>query len=166
MKTLAEREAVRDELSRIAEKNGGLLTPDAVVAEARKKGSPMHGLFNWNVQEAAYQHWLEQARELIRTVRVVIKTERTTISAVAYVRDPSRPPDEQGYIATASVMGDEERSRAVLVSEFSRAASALRRARELAVAFDLVGEIDAATEMVEVMRTKVDARVEQRPATN
>ena len=37
MKTVAEREAVREELSRIAEKNRGLLTPDAVLAEAAKR---------------------------------------------------------------------------------------------------------------------------------
>ncbi len=162
MKTLAEREAVRDELSRIAEKSAGILTPEAVISAAKRKESPLHLHFDWDVKKAAYEHWLYQARELIRSVRVVVKTERTTISAVAYVRDPARAADEQGYVSTVSLIGDEEKARDVLIAEFSRAGSALRRARELAVAFDMVGQIEAVTETIDLMRSKVEARVERR----
>ena len=81
---------------------------------------------------------------------------------VGYVRDPQADADQQGYVETASLIGDEERSRAVLVAEFSRAAAALRRARELALALEMEDEIDAVTEKVESMKTRVEARVEQR----
>lgn len=164
MTTKLEQEAVRDALAKIAEENGGLLTPDAVVAAATSKASVLHDLFEWDAKKAAHAFRIEQARAIIRSVRVVITTEKTTISTVAYVRDPDIEPDEQGYVTTASLIGDEDRARAALVNEFSRAASALRRAKELALAFGMEGEVQAVAESVEVMRTKVEARVEQRQA--
>jgi hypothetical protein len=164
MSTGAERKEIRDALAKIAEENGGLLTPDAVVAAAASKSSVLHGEFEWDAKKAAHAHRIEQARTLIRSVRVVITTDKTTVSTVAYVRDPDVERDEQGYCATASLVGDIERARAALVNEFSRAAAALRRARELAVAFSMEGEVEAVTASVDSMRTRIEAKVEQRAA--
>ena len=159
---MRKMQEINDELARIAERNGGLLTPDAVVAAAAKKDSVLHELFEWDSRKAAHAWRIEQARALIRSVRVVITTDRTKVSTVGYVRDPDLKADQQGYVATASLVGDSDRARSALVAEFSRAAAALRRARELAVAFAMEGEVDAATESIDSMRTKVSARVEQR----
>lgn len=164
MSTGAERKEIRDALAKIADENGGLLTPDAVVSEAASKSSVLHDLFEWDGKKAAHAWRIEQARTLIRSVRVVITNHKTTVSTVAYIRDPDVDGDEQGYCATVSLVGDLERSRAALVNEFSRAAAALRRARELAVAFDMAGEVEAVTASVDTMRTRVEARVEQRQA--
>lgn len=164
MTTAAERKEIRDALATIAEANGGRLTPDAVVSEAASKSSVLHDLFEWDTRKAAHAYRLDQARTLIRSVRVVITNERTTVSTVCYVRDPDATAEDQGYVATASIIGDVERARATLVNEFSRAAGALRRARELAVAFDMVGEVDAIAVSVDAMRTKVEAKVEQQKA--
>lgn len=162
MTTAAERQEVRDALAAICRKNAGRITPDAVIAEAAKKDSVLHDLFEWDGKKAAHEHRLYQARGLISSVRVITKTERTTISTVCYVRDPDADAEEQGYVAIASLIGDTERSRGVLVAEFARAAAALRRARELAVAFSLDGEVDAIVELVDTMKTTVEARVERR----
>jgi hypothetical protein len=164
MTTKAEQEAIRAALAKIADDNGGLLTPDAIVAEAASKGSVLHDLFEWDNKSAGHAWRLDQARTLIRSVRVVITNERTTISVVGYVRDPDVESDEQGYCSTASLVGDTERARSALVAEFSRAAASLQRARELAIAFGMAGEVEAVVESVEVMRTRVEARVEQRQA--
>lgn len=164
MSTGAERKEIRDALAKIADENGGLLTPDAVVAEAASKSSVLHDLFEWDGKKAAHAWRLDQARTLIRSVRVVITNHKTTVSTVAYIRDPDVEGDEQGYCATASLVGDTERARAALVNEFSRAAAALRRARELAVAFDMAGEVEAVTASVEIMRTRIESKVEQRAA--
>lgn len=164
MKTKEEREAIREELERIAGKNGGLLTPDDVVASARQKNSILHGMFEWDEKKAAHAYRVDQARVLIRSVTVVITTEKTNVSTVAYVRDPDIEADEQGYVSTVSLIGDTERCRAALVAEFSRAAAALRRARELAVAFGMDGEVTAVADSIDTMRTRITASVEQRAA--
>lgn len=164
MRTKDEQKAIEEALAEIAEKHSGLLTPDAVVAAASRRDSVLHALFEWDGKKAAHQYRLDQARSLIRSVRVNITTHKTVISTVAYVRDPDLKADEQGYVATVSLIGQQERARSMLVDEFSRAASAMRRARELAAAFEMVGEVDAVTNTIDDMRTRIVASVEHRNA--
>jgi hypothetical protein len=49
----------------------------------------------------------------------------------------------------ATLRTDADRARSVLIAEFSRVASALRRAREIAVALSLEGEVAAMLAQVE-----------------
>lgn len=149
----ATREAIRERLTEICKANGGVLTPEAVVEDAKSKASPLHGQFQWNVKQAAYQHWLDQARSLIRSVRVVLTED--WIRAPAYVRDPHAERDVQGYVTTLSLRSDEDAARAVVVAEFSRAAAAIRRAREVAKALDLEEVMDELLVRIEDTRTSV-----------
>lgn len=157
---MGERQEIRVRLEWLAAQNGGRLTPEIVVADAKSVDSPLHGEFEWNVDKAAYQHWLDQARALIRSVRVVVKTETMQVSTVAYVRDPNSESDQQGYVSIQSLRGDRDAARAALIAEFSRAASYLRRAREIAAALSLSDEVDQLLEGVVGLRK----RVEEMPA--
>lgn len=149
----ATREAIRQRLDGIAKANRGVLTPELVIADAKKKDSPLHGQFEWDVKQAAYQHWLDQARALIRAVRVVVTEER--ISAPAWVRDPNAEHDAQGYVSTVSLRSDADSARVVVVAEFARAAAAIRRAREVAKALDLEAVMDDLIVRIEYTRTSV-----------
>lgn len=60
-----------DIFTRLAE-NGGL-TPEAVVAEAKAKSSPLHVAFEWDDDKAAHRFRLVQARYLIKQVEVVVE---------------------------------------------------------------------------------------------
>src|SRR5438128_4396441 len=97
------------------EDDEGRLTPERVVKEARKPESPLHDLFEWDTEKAAYQNWLDRAREIIRTVRVEIVTEKRVISAVAYVRDPAAEPKIQGYVSTLKLRSEGELAYECLV---------------------------------------------------
>ena len=149
----ATREAIRERLEAIAKANRGVLTPEAVVEDAKAKDSPLHAQFTWNTKQAAYQHWIDQARLLIRTVRVVVTEER--ISAPAWVRDPNAEHDAQGYVSTVSLRSDADSARVVVVAEFARAAAAIRRAREVAKALDLEEVMDDLIVRIEYTRTSV-----------
>mgnify|MGYP001603666722 CR=1 FL=1 len=62
--------AIRDELSRLAEKNGRL-TEDLVVAASRSPKSPLHSMFMWDDPDsAAHLGRLEIARQLIVKIRI------------------------------------------------------------------------------------------------
>lgn len=150
--------AVRERLREIAERNGGVLTADAVVADARSKTSPLHEHFEWDRAKAAAAYWLIQARELIRTVTVTIRTETTNVTAVAYVRDPRQSGDKQGYVAVTTVRSNADLAREVLIDEFGRVASMLRRARELAAALSAESEIeDLLTRVVGLRQRFIEA---------
>ena len=55
-------------LMKIYEKNDGMLTPDLVVKEAKRKSHPLHKCFEWNDGKAAKAYRLSQAGKLIRCV--------------------------------------------------------------------------------------------------
>lgn len=155
MTTQEQREAIRKRLAEIERANGGRLTPDAVVADAKDKNSPLHDCFEWDVKKAAHQHWLDQARTLITSIRVVQKVDTTTVRSVYYVRDPAASDSEQGYVSVERLRSDKDMAREAIVAEFSRVADMLRRARELAVALDAADDVDTLLTSVVGLRDRL-----------
>jgi hypothetical protein len=149
------RDSVRIRLEHLAAANGGRLTPEAVVADAKCKDSPLHGHFTWDIKKAAYAHWIEQARTLITSVRIEMRTDTTVVSAVAYIRDPAAAGKQQGYVSVEQLRTDKDLARDALVSEFGRVADMLRRARELATALDVEKEVDELLNDVVGLRQRV-----------
>jgi len=138
----------------------GELTPEGVVEHARSEDSPIHHLFEWDDDRAAHQYRIEQARELIRSVRVTVTVNERPITVPNYVRDPSKAGGEQGYKAVSTI-SDDDQKRDTLMAEFRRAASALDRARNLATYFDLTAELDDAQRSIAlIMETHDDRRTQ------
>lgn len=53
------------------------LQPSDVVAEAKRKSSPLHSLKcspSWNLRKAAEEHWLDWGRYVLRSVDIVIES--------------------------------------------------------------------------------------------
>lgn len=141
MKTRSSQDAVRKRLEEIAARSGGRLTPQAVVMDATDPKSPLHTHFEWDVDKAAQRHWLDQARTLIRSVEVVVRTDRIVIRAPYFVRDPNAAAGEQGYLAITRVRKESDLAREVVVNEFSRAADSLRRAHAVARALEIEDDV-------------------------
>lgn len=137
----AKQELIAARLAKITEDCGGNLTPAAVVEDARSKKSPLHDQFEWDDGEAAHKYRLEQARTLIRSVRVEVVTEQKTISVVRYLRNPEMPSKDQGYADVAAIRDSTELARDALRTEFARARALFDRAESLAVAFSMDAEI-------------------------
>jgi hypothetical protein len=149
------KKAARDRIIELAEANGGRITPDMVVEDARNEDSPLHAYFEWDVDLAARQHWLDQARTLIRSVKIVTREERKTVVSVGFVRDPGMDSTEQGYISVRKVRTDEEMARDVLLDEFRRAGAALDRARKLAAVFKMDADVGEFIDRLNLMREYV-----------
>lgn len=113
------------------------ITAEAVVEDAKNPKSPLHSFFEWDVKKAAREHWLDTARELIRSVRVVIEHRTTVVRAVAYVRDPEAGPREQGYRSVSSLATEREMAEEALRYEARRAVAAIRRVKEVAEALEI-----------------------------
>jgi hypothetical protein len=67
----ADPQVIGTSLEDIRNSNGGEIQPKAVVDAARSKKNPLHQHFEWDNLVAAEAFRLEQARELIRSVRIV-----------------------------------------------------------------------------------------------
>lgn len=102
-----------DELELIRKNHGGVLRPEDMVEFAKDPETTLHHDFNWDIEEAAYQHWLETARRIIRAVVTIVGEGDTAISYRAYV-SLSSDRGKDGYRAIAEVFTDEERTEIML----------------------------------------------------
>lgn len=157
MKIIKDKEVVAKRLAEIASAHNGSLTPDLVIADAESSDSPLHELFEWNDGVAGHKYRLEQARQVITSVRVVITTEHKAVSTVYYVRDPNAEPTEQGYVSLDRLKSDSDLAKESIVMEFSRAASYLQRARVHAEALGMAQEVDALISDVNKFKEEVKA---------
>lgn len=152
-----QRKAVAERLEKIRARNGGVLTPEHVVEDARSVKSPLHEMFPWSDKEAAHKHRLDIAREIIRHVRVEICTETRTFSVPRYVRDPRMASDEQGYAAVAEIKDDRDVARDALLYEFKRAVALLERACDIADGLGLGEEVTELVKRMRVLQERVKA---------
>lgn len=123
------------------ERERGVLLPADVLERAKDPDSPLHEFFEWDDSVAANLYRLDQARTLIRTVKLTVTVEEISFSIPAYVRDPDRSASEPGYRSVASIRTEEDSARAVVVGEMERVVNAMNRAKNLAVALGFPEEI-------------------------
>lgn len=136
------------------EDSRGGLTPDVVLADAKKKTSPLHSLIDWDRDKAARAWWLECAREIIRAVQIVVTTSEAVIKAPYYTHDPAAAG--QGYRSIVALQRDPESARQALIEELTRAAGVLARARNLGAALHLEKEIDTMIERLTGLRRRAE----------
>ena len=151
---------VEQELKSIYERDG-ILKPDAVIESAKDAKSPLHGFFDWDDSVAAAKWRIEQARELIRTVKLSVITERETIIAPYYIRDPRNTDNTQGYVATLQVKTERALAYEALAYEMNRLEAVISRVASLINALGLEKEIQRLTSNVAKLREKVNAAMKQ-----
>lgn len=130
----------------------GTLTAETVLDDARDPQSPLHAHFEWDDSKAAEAFRLDQARKLIRSVRLVITNNETQVRTVAYVRDPNKSPQAPGYISTFKLSQSPEDARAALMAELARADSAMDRAIAVARSLGLESEINQVRALIAQIR--------------
>ena len=129
------------------ENRQGRLDPQSVVAAARNKKSPLHKQFEWDDTKAAEKYRLEQARELIRLVRVEVVLGGVNTLSPMYIRDPRQPPETAGYQRLTKVRKQDIAE--VVAKELDYIASLLTRLRGIVeqrradAPQNLLSEIDA-----------------------
>jgi hypothetical protein len=161
---ISEEEAVY--IRSLADVNGNI-QPRTVVEDARDPKSPLHGKFNWDVHEAAYEHWMETARTLIRFVKLTIEIEHHTVVAPYYVPDPDREPKTRSYIELTKAALDRNRALAIMIDECDRIAAAIRRAQQVCDVLGLRSQLDELLENAVALKTATERRraeVEARKA--
>lgn len=136
-----KRQDITKRLEKIAKLHGGSLTPDAVVTDARDVKSPLHDQFEWDDETAAHQHRLDQARGLIRTMRVEVTVTSRDLPTPRYVRDPS-VGERQGYVEVSTLRNETDLAREVMRTEMGRVTAAIDRARGIADVLGLGTELD------------------------
>jgi hypothetical protein len=131
----------------------GRLTASNVVETARDETSPLHSHFEWDDSAAAEEHRKEQARRLIRSVKIRVETnQQIAIRAPAYVS----PPQTDTYVAIGKVRHDPDMAWRTVVAEIARAEAALQRARAVSMVLGFGEELDAIKATVAAFRERVE----------
>lgn len=118
--------SLRDSLQAIYDQRGEL-TPALVVDLARPEDHPLHDRFEWNDAIAGEVHRREQARRLIRSVKI---TDNRNPKRPRHIREfvsVSRGTDPQPtYMPTVDAVADEF-TRALVLQAMEREIAALKR---------------------------------------
>jgi hypothetical protein len=110
-------------IERIAKKHGGVCPPRALVEEAKRPRHPCHAMFEWDDESAADEWRVEQARRIIRSIRVVRgKGQRPR---QAYVHVKSEGAEHEGYMDADRAMAAPD-LRALVLQEAVDALHALQ----------------------------------------
>jgi hypothetical protein len=143
-------------LQSIADENRGRLEPDMVVDAASDPTSVLHSHFVWDDTEAARKYRIYQARELIRSVKLVTTTEVISFQVPKYIRDPEAFPHDQGYVAITKLRSEEDLAREACVREFQRARAALDRARNIAAFLGLEDQIQEGINLLHMLTERAE----------
>jgi len=136
--------SIKEELEAIAA--GGVLYPADVVEAARNPNSAMHSQFEWDDSEAAEAYRLQQARALIRRVKVnVIRSDQEVVHIPSFTRSGA----SSGYIPTQ-----------VSISAASHATTAVITLNQVATMLRNLGlpELDDLIEAVEKARNSLETQ--------
>lgn len=164
------REAVGDPvafaLAEIAAAHGGVLTPEDTVAAAADPAHILHPRFEWDDTEAAHRYRLDQARALIRAVRVEISTTHHRLFAPIFVRDPAMAAATQGYRSVAAIRSVSEDAQDVMARELGMAAAAIQRAMAVAAALGLMDDLGEVLSRLEAVRRKIARDTAKPPSAS
>lgn len=153
----AEKAAVAaEEFQRIARVHG-CIKPAILVAESKPENAPLHDCFTWNNREAAEQWRLAEARQIIRSVRIVEDTdvphaEQPVIRAFVHVEahDEEDRFEGGGYLPIVDVMEHAEYQEQALAAAMSELRQWQHRYTDLKGFFSGVfTAIDEAAQLVE-----------------
>jgi hypothetical protein len=124
--------------------NGHGFTPEAVVADARKKTSPFHDAFTWDDTVAAGLHRLTEAGYLIRNVVTVVQQEGGDREVRAFLPVTMEDvPDDQRYVSIEVAMSNEDYRSQVLNQALSEMIALRRKYQDFQELARIFRAIDA-----------------------
>lgn len=135
-------------LEKLRVSNHGRLTPEIVVADARKKRSPIHDAFEWDDTKAAKLYRLERAGYLIRKVVVTIEEapDQEPVRAFVHIEQG----DDRYYTSVQTALSDPKLRAITLARALRDAIEWHKRYKQ----FDELSEIFQAIEKVHRRRKK------------
>ncbi len=148
-------EIVAKTLQQITSRHRGELHPKDVVAEAKRRLSPLHHYFDWDDTSAAKKYRLTQARELIRSVeiRIVDHTPDGPTNVLIQRQFPNLQEDgrrgSSPYRDLNTVMGDSTMTEMYIQRALEDAETWKARYEHIKQLKGIVSEIDRAAKSLE-----------------
>lgn len=140
---MSSQTAVIQALKQIADENGGIVTPAAVVMAAQPEDSPLHSRFEWDDEKASHNYRLWQARQLLRVcVELITVGDKQTTTNVFVSLTSDR--EAGGYRSLVHVMSDADKRQQLLADalrELELFQDKYRELQELSVIFSAIQQV-------------------------
>lgn len=142
------------EITQIIEKQGEI-TATELVRHATRETSALHGQFEWDDTEAAHQYRLNQARNILRRVRLIIEE---TEQKLVHVPAINHPKSEGSYKPIEAVVRIESDFEAAMRAALANLKSAERAVAELRAAASESKDSDRLTALGVALQAMSTAR--------
>ena len=130
----------------------GRLSPSQVVNEARNIHSPLHEVFVWDDTVAAEKYRIVQARQLIRSFKIVVHVGNTiTLMAPKFVHNPRLEEGQEGYIETVRLRDNEAEAREAMLREANLVRGAFLRMQAIGATLECTEEIAEMSRFLAIM---------------
>lgn len=145
---LTKQDVIAHELKAIYEKEK-LLTAENVLNHAKDENNPLHDLFTWDDSKAAHEYRLWEARSLIKSVKVTIKTGVEEVTVRKYVNlrtDETNNANPWGhnseYKEVKEVLNDEQRREIMYQQALNELNSFRKKYHNFQIFENIIKEID------------------------
>lgn len=145
-------QAVGERLAELSDGDIGRVTPQEVVDDARPEEAVLHPCFEWDDFEAAEKYRQEQARSIIRCVRVVHDEAKPPALGYVSVRLPEEGP---AYVTTARAMSDDDLRNQAIADALGGLRAWQRRYEHIAELEPIFAAVQKAVERVERKRKRL-----------
>ena len=120
------------------------LTTSEIVEDAKNKSTVTHDYFEWNNEIAGERHRIWQARQLVKSIHiVVIREDNPEPIVVPMFHNIRINSEERGYIQTETILNVKEFREQMLAEalrEIDRWKDAYREYKELVLIFEAIEE--------------------------
>ena len=123
---MGDPQKVGEQLARIEKR--GALTPKAVVDASRRSSAPLHDYFEWRDDVAAEKYREVQAKEIIRSVELVIEGSEPTRAFVSVTVEGG----ERSYVNVEAALSMQQTRDEVLATALSELRAFERKYNTLA----------------------------------
>lgn len=149
----ANAQRIGEALAKVTDANKGRLTPSAIVEAAKDTRSALHRHFLWDDVAAAQAYREQQARELVRLIRIETEDAEEPIRAFLSVKDGAGT----SYRTAAEVAGSVDLQLAVLRQAERDLDAFTRRYKELQ---DVCADVASARDKARSRRESIEARAQ------
>lgn len=93
----------------------GTITPKIILEDSRDEKAPLHPCFEWNDGKAAEAYRLQQAREILVSLKVTVEKGEKEIQTRAFVNVSMEDEKDGTFIAVGKALSAEDTRQVVLM---------------------------------------------------
>lgn len=115
----ADAQLIGEELETLIEEKNEHVTPDEIIAAARKPSSAMNKLFTWDQEDAAFKWNKKEAKQITHHLVIAKNGKATRTRAFVYVHHPEHAGGKKVLLTTRSAMSNPD-TKAQLIEQAVR----------------------------------------------